>query len=258
MSLIFRINCPIKEECGQKNIIQIPTLPKNNTISLPFYYKESKEKFNHVIFKNTVLEFYLKNPCPLCGKIHTPKFYIFVDRSYKTKDKTIIIKVFRLICKNNKNEREKNKKFKKPYTITILPSFLIPYSRILLDSIIDTVDMYLTVPNITLEKSTNLMNLENIKSFTRYFKRIKRQLNKWINSLAQNIRNFDQSISLPKVTDTKNYTNPILNNWLKLKHLTTIYLKYHQSIPGIIYIPDYKKVQFIYCEFHSANMGLGP
>jgi len=108
----------------------------------------------------------LSEECPLCHKVHPPKFFTYVTRTYKNgrdendQDIIVVIKVPRFFCENNYRERVETGE-KKPYTITILPGFLVPYSIIPLDAIHEAADRYITDPGTTQQAAAFCMHCEN-------------------------------------------------------------------------------------------------
>jgi len=227
-------------------------------MSLPFYYSMSNEKYNPYELKESVLEYLKNHPCFLCGKIHKPVFFIFAKRTFKKENGFIVkTKAPRLLCESNYNFR-KNKNGKKPYTITILPSFLIPYSRIPLDNIMNSVNAYITDPDVIQNDAADLMWVDSIKSFIRHFVRIKQLLPKWINFIAKEIINLGGEIKPTNITDIKKYTHPLESKWLVFKQLVCQYFQLYLSLPGTESIPHEKYYQFIHCKLAGAGMSLGP
>lgn len=226
-------------------------------MSLSFYYNKSIENYAPFEFKDTVLEYMDKEPCFLCGKIHPPKFYVFTSRSFiKDNDKKNIL-VMRILCEPNFILR-KEKKIKKQYTLTILPSFLIPFSRIPLDPIIKSIDKYITDPEVSMDDAVSLMGAENIKTFRLHFSRIRKLLNKWISFLAGQIIELSGKIEVEKADQIKKYTAPLLSRWTCFRQIAAQYLQLYFSLPGTGSIPETKHDQFIHCRLAGAGMSLGP
>ena len=75
-------------------------------ISLPIFYQIVKENYNELKFLNHTCTL-LSIECPLCHKAHPPRFYLFVRRTYITKQDEnnqaviVVIKVPRFFCENN-------------------------------------------------------------------------------------------------------------------------------------------------------------
>ena len=121
--------------------------------------------------------------------------------------------VIRLYCVNNHLKRiEENDKSQ--YTITILPSFLIPCSIVLREQVIKSTDEYVKNKN---KKKSQLeiameMNLENAKSFNLFYLRIKKRINKWIVLLSEIIISIGGSIANDRMDETQKYNNSIKSN----------------------------------------------
>ncbi|MGP8337839.1 MAG: hypothetical protein ACT6FC_06365 [Methanosarcinaceae archaeon] len=117
-------------------------------------------------------------PCLLCGKIHEVKIHQFVDRNISP-DNSRKIKTVRIICHSNFQEREETGE-KLQYTITVLPGFLVPHSRVPLPDIYKATDEYLSGRKIIQQEAALIMNCQSRHSFRLYYDRICNLASKWI------------------------------------------------------------------------------
>jgi hypothetical protein len=124
--------------------------------------------------------YFLQNGCPLCGKNHPVKFYIFVKRHVIIDlDKVLIIKVVRIFCAYNYQQRKKEQK-PLQYTITILPGCLIPYSRIPIEKVIEGFTGYINNKLKTHFEATLILGCNNRYSFRLYYIRIIKKIDTWL------------------------------------------------------------------------------
>ena len=84
----------------------------------------------------------------------------------------------RLICNVNK-ELNKNNNLSLPYSVTILPSFISPYSRHTVKQVITAIANYVNGKTKTIVEAAYDMCAENEKTFLRYYNRFKNRYKTW-------------------------------------------------------------------------------
>lgn len=136
------------------------------------------DSYNHHRFAGWLEELFKDTPCLLCGKIHEVKIHQFVDRNISP-DNSRKIKTVRIICHSNFQEREETGE-KLQYTITVLPGFLVPHSRVPLPDIYKATDEYLSGRKIIQQEAALIMNCQSRHSFRLYYDRICNLASKWI------------------------------------------------------------------------------
>jgi hypothetical protein len=205
-----------------------------------------------------VLEYFTRNLCSLCGKRHKPTFFIFVERTYrKAKGDTVVILVPRLLCEPHKQLR-KEKGIKKQYTITILPGFLVPHSRIPLDEIVESADRSLSPPGVNEQQAAFLMFCEDVKSFRLHFSRIRERLGRWVLFLTECILALNGVVAPDGVAEVGSYIHPLLAKWERFKKLVELYMDCYLALPGTGPITAAFYTQYIHAKFCQYGMGLGP
>lgn len=146
------------------------------------------------------------------------------------------------------------------YTITVLPSFLIPYSRVLFDKVIEAVDDHL-VNGKTQSESLDKMGCINILTFRLHFSRVIKLLPEWIELLSRWIIDLGDSIKNQTLSETFPSDKGIKKNclrWNQFKELLELFVVSYNRIPktGIILKPFY--FQFVHARFVLNGMPLGP
>lgn len=168
-----------------------------------------------------------------------------------------MIKVPRFFCENNYRERVETGE-KKPYTITILPGFLVPYSIIPLDAIHEAADRYITDPGTTRQAAAFGMYCENSLSFRLHFLRINNRLSEWIALLIQLVITLGGEIRGEDVKNIAYYEDPLQAKWEKFNLLVVKYFLLYSSIPGGPIIKQRFYHQYIHAVLCRNKMGLGP
>lgn len=103
-------------------------------------------------------------------------------KRYIAPDNSKQILVVRIKCeKCYQKKQETGRKIQ--YTITVLPGFLIPHSRVPVPDLWCAVNGYLS-ENKTQQQAALLMNCNSRHSFNLYYKRLCMQLNLWIVTIA--------------------------------------------------------------------------
>jgi hypothetical protein len=206
------------------------------------FYLVEINSYNHFQFENWLIKYFSNNPCLLCGCIHDLEIHQFKNRVIKPGNR-IVKKVIRIICKKNQEVRDRTGK-KLQYTITILPGFLIPHSRVPIPDIFEALDEYIN-NNATQQQAALIMNCNSRHSFKHYLSRFASILDMWLSSLKEN--------STQKSTESK-YSG-IREKWEQLK-LAVECIKI-DIILQVEVLLEYK-YEYAYLIFSGNEMGLGP
>jgi hypothetical protein len=229
-------------------------LTNNNRISISIKCCFNIDKYNHFSFLNYLHE--NSSFCYLCNKKHPLKFHGFVKRNYKQNiDQFQQIFVIRIFCNNNFRQR-KATGGKQQYTLTLLPAFLAPYSKIPVPIIEKNINQYIQSPAITQTEMAMRMNCENRKSFMLYLNRIKKRINTWIMLVVQMtaIIGKQENINLNNTL----VKNDLKNQWLRFKQLYCCYFIQFHKIPQTETILEKDYFSSIHAIFTQNRMGLGP
>jgi len=202
------------------------------------------DSYNHHSFARWLEDYFKNNPCFLCGEFHEVKIHQFVDRNISPDNSKALI-VIRVICNSNLKKRGKTGE-KLQYTITILPGFLVPHSRVPLPDIYKATDEYLSGDEIIQQEAALIMNCQSRHSFQLYYNRICKLASKWISIL---------SMVFPEIIE-KEIPADIRKKWKQLGGIlegqTVIRMGFSGQIE-MIYRFEYAHNTL----FHN-NMGLGP
>lgn len=204
-----------------------------------------------------------RDKCLLCGKKHPVKIHTYVDRSYEDpqqkekkegetkRENMVIIVVPRLYCPVN-HRRRKDSGEPKQYTITVLPGFLVPYSRILVDTIHAALHGYLLhgdAQGRSYEQAAYTMNCAQPVSFARYLARVKLRLPAWIVTLTDLL--VDLGVEITQADEHGHGGQDLRRQWMCFLYLVT-------KIVQARVVAEPLRWQYVYGMFSYQRMGLGP
>jgi len=155
--------------------------------------------------------------------------------------------VIRIRCRENKKKREETgEKFQ--YTITILPGFLIPHSRVTIPALFEAFEGYCN-EGITQQQATLLMNCSSRHSFNLYYKRFSSLCYKWITFLTKSLQ-LHKLETKEKPDDLKKKWNEFTSRIIKLKidHI------FKTSVP----VKMFFRFEYVHSLLDGNKMGLGP
>jgi len=155
--------------------------------------------------------------------------------------------VIRIKCKDNQKKRKETRE-KVPYTITILPGFLIPHSRVTIPNLFKAFEGYCN-EEITQQQATLLMNCNSRHSFNLYYKRFSSLFYKWITFLAKSLQQHKLEIKEQPVDLKKRwskFTSRIIR--LKIDHI------FETSTP----VKMFFRLEYAHSLLDGNKMGLGP
>ena len=90
----------------------------------------------------------------------------------------------RIFCEINYRVRKQTGELKQ-YTLTILPGFLIPHSRIPVDPVHESLDSYITMGELKQERATLKLRCLSAASFRLFYLRIRSRIDGWTHLLVQ-------------------------------------------------------------------------
>lgn len=203
------------------------------------------DSYNHHCFAGWLEELFKDTPCILCGKIHEVKIHQFVDRNISP-DNSRKIKTVRIICHSNFQERKETGE-KLQYTITVLPGFLIPHSRVSLPDIYKAMDEYLSGRETIQQEAALIMNCQSRHSFQLYYKRFCKLASKWLSFL---------SIVFPEIIE-KEIVVEIGGKWKQFKKiLNGLTVKTMEGFSDSSVLC--RRFEYAHTILSGCKMGLGP
>ena len=203
------------------------------------------DSYNHHSFARWLEEWFKDTPCCLCGEIHEVKIHQFVDRNISPDNSRVLI-VIRIICNSNFKKREETGE-KLQYTITMLPGFLIPHSRVPLPDIYKAMDEYLSGRETIQQEAALIMDCQSRHSFRLYYNRFCNLASKWISFL---------STVFPEIIE-KEIVVEIGGKWKQfgeiLKGLTVKIIEGFPDSSGLC-----RRFEYAHTILSGYKMGLGP
>lgn len=196
--------------------------------------------------------------CFLCKKRHNPSFHAYVKRTYHAGELQFkSIKVSRIYCAINHRKRKQQKK-NIQYTLTVLPSFLQPYSHIPVGSILSGITAYITGDADCYASAALDMNAESDRTFRTYFYRFRKRIIAWLTLLEQLIAMVAMEVAWEKKPAKSK--NNLYSLWNECKKRIAFYcgiLEAHQ-LPGNILLRKELYTQYVFALFSHTQGGLGP
>lgn len=219
------------------------------------YYPYPKESYQLQSFLRVVLQA-LARCCPLCGKAHAPKLHQNVRRSYRDpgKQSVVWISVPRIICSSNK-ARKRAGKASVQYTRRVLPGFLIPYSRVVVDAVQGALRAYLGQQEVTEDGAALRMGCLNVSSFCLFYRRVLKRITAWISFIGQVVVTLGGTISSEEPPAA---TAPLPAQWAWYTRLALDWQRLHDRQPGCFLILRPLWWQYVYAALARQQMGLGP
>ena len=168
--------------------------------------------------------------------------------------------VIRILCKDNQKIREETGE-KIQYTITILPGFLIPHSRVVIPNLLGALEKYVN-EEITQQQAALLINCNSRHSFNLYYRRFSSHFYKWISFLAETLQMMELKI---EVTGGWSQTSLLLThatldvkrNWNQFTDLISR-LKIEKMIENSPSKETILRFEYAHSLLDGNKMGLGP
>jgi hypothetical protein len=181
------------------------------------------------------------------------KIYDIRDRCYKDSlEEYKKIWVFRIICKDMKKYR-KTTGDKVQYTLTILPEFLFPHSRIPIHKLLHAIEYYVKTDNSNFLEAAILIHCINPLSFRLYYLRFLKVLDNWIMLLVVLTLVMGGTINQEELSEP---TVDIRQRMDTYEKYTKTYFYRHAQMPGSLLITDEQGyLHTLYCR---NGMSLGP
>ena len=221
------------------------------------YYPRPRGSYHEREFLRYVLE-YLSSRCPLCGGEHPPKYHTFAGRSYRDSEsapegKTHIL-VPRLVCEPNKQRRTQTGELVQ-YTIRILPGFLIPYSRVVVDAVQEALDSWLSEQAVSQIGAALRMGCLSPLSFRLFYHRVRKRISAWLIVLVELVGELGGEIAEHGGAADH---EPLRAQWMWFHLLVAEYLRAYARLPETQPILESMRWQHLYALLSHHQMGLGP
>jgi len=198
--------------------------------------------------------------CPMCGEKHPPRFHCFVRRTYR-KDpaeegaERAVIEVVRVFCGVNYRIRRETGE-PKPYTLTILPGFLIPYSVIPVDPVHEALDGYIRKDELTQAGAALAMRCLSAASFRLFYSRVSERLESWTALLLALVLALGGKVKKADAGEERRLDIKAQWGWFVL--LVWEYMRCCSRLPSTQIISRKYLHHHIYAVLSRQRMGLGP
>jgi len=165
------------------------------------------------------------------------------------------IEVVRIFCEINYHIRKTTGK-PKPYTLTILPGFLIPHSRIPVDPVHQALDSYLTKDGLKQQGAAMKMRCLSAASFRLFYSRVHSRICGWTDWLVQLVLALGGQVKSADVAHDQSREPEARWSWFVL--LASEYVRIYSRLPSAKVIARRYLWQHIYAALSRHRMGLGP
>jgi hypothetical protein len=200
-----------------------------------------------------------RGSCPICGGRHPSKFHCFVERTYRKdsneEEDIATIEVVRIFCEINYRIR-KNTGEPRQYTLTILPGFLIPHSRIPVDPVHQALDRYMAEGWLKQQGAAMKMRCVSAASFRLFYLRMRSRIDGWTDLLVQLVLALGGKVKDAEVDHIQSRGSEARWSWFVL--LATEYVRLYSRLPSVEVIARRYLWQHIYAALSRHRMGLGP
>lgn len=203
--------------------------------------------------------------CPLCGEKHAPRFHCYAPRSYRKDpaglkepggtDTNVRTQVPRIFCEPSFQIRKQTGQ-PRQYTLTILPGFLIPHSRVPVQQVHRALDGYITEPELQQVGAALRMKCLSPASFRLFFSRVCARLGNWTAALTQWI------VALGGIVAEAHPATPrqegLGAQWAWFVRLAAEYARLYGRLPGSQVVPLEDLPVYLYAALSRHHRGLGP
>jgi hypothetical protein len=201
----------------------------------------------------------LGSGCPLCGEAHRARYHCFAARTYRTESvegtQKVVSRVPRIFCEINCRIRKETGE-RKQYTLTVLPSFLIPYSRIPVETVHEALDGYIRGTRSLQIGAALRMQCLSASSFRLFYRRVCERLGMWVLILARPLSTFAEALGEVLVGEPER--KKLRDQWqcflaLSLEHVRLNVRPTETALVGQKFLRPY-----IYAVLSRHYRGLGP
>lgn len=165
------------------------------------------------------------------------------------------IEVVRIVCKAKQKLRKRTGK-KLPYTLTILPSFLIPRARITFTGLSKAVPLHLSGKDFDIVLNT--LSAEDPRTFDLHFKRVSKRALGWNLAIGRWIIDMGKTDKPRTLDETYNLKNRAFHPWDKFISLASDYCRRLESLGHVTAILEDEQPLMTHARLTFAGMGLGP
>ena len=229
----------------------------NISIAISILELTVPSEYNFSDFVNQVEKFFSNIVCPLCGEFHPVSIHDFRVRFFFSASfVSIHITVVRIICYANKALRKSTGK-KIKYTLTVLPTFLIPHARITAICLFKAFSRLARTGNPN-DAISAVSKAADPRPLMRYLNRFLDRSPKWFVRMWKWIVESGMKLPIPTLGSITRTKKEMPDLWKEFKRNSTLLCEYLEKIsPDNVFLRPEQPV-FTHARLTFAGMGLGP
>ena len=165
------------------------------------------------------------------------------------------IEVVRIVCKTRKKRCKKTGK-KLQYTLTVLPSFLIPHARVTFSSLSKAIPLYHDRKDFDLV--LNELSAEDPRTFGLHFGRISKRVPEWNLAIGRWIIDMGKTDKPKTLNETFRLKERAVHPWEKFIGLASDFCRRLESLGHVTAILVDEQPLMVHARLTFSGMGLGP
>ena len=165
------------------------------------------------------------------------------------------IEVVRIVCRSRQKLRKRTGK-KLQYTLTILPSFLIPHARITFTGLSNAVPLHLGGKDFDLVLNT--LSADDPRTFGLHFGRVLKRTPEWNLAIGRWVIDMGKTDKPKTLCETFRLKERTLHPWEKFIGLASEFCRRLESLGQVTAILEDEQLPMVHARLTFAGMGLGP
>lgn len=166
----------------------------------------------------------------------------------------MVSRVPRIFCEINCRIRKETGE-RKQYTLTVLPSFLVPYSRIPVETVHEALDGYIRTRCLQIGAALR-MHCLSASSFRLFYRRVCERLGRWLFILARPLSAFAEAVDGVVVGESKR--EKLRDQWQCFLALSLEYVRLCVRPAEAALVGEKFLRPYIYAVLSRHYRGLGP
>lgn len=165
------------------------------------------------------------------------------------------IEVVRIVCRVRQKLHKRTGE-KLQYTLTILPSFLIPHAKVTFTDLSKAVSLYLAGKDFDL--ALNTLSADDPRTFSLHFGRISERAPGWNLAINRWIIDMGKTDKPKTLDETFGLKNGVMHPWEKFIGLASDFCRRLESLGYSPAILEDEQLLMAHAQLTFAGMGLGP
>ena len=168
---------------------------------------------------------------------------------------TLEIDVVRIVCKSRKKRCKKTGE-KLQYTLTVLPSFLIPHARVTFFGLSKAIPLHLDRKDF--DFVLNTLSAEDPRTFGLHFGRISKRIPEWNLAIGRWIIDMGKTDKPKTLDETFRLKDRAIHPWEKFIGLASDFCRRLESLGQVTAILEDEQPIIVHARLTFSGMGLGP